>query len=111
MRRILMVSPIIAITLITVVLMLLGPGGEHAAKAASSAKSQSTSGFVTSGNGKQAKVTVVLTWYGFNDNSGQVESQHGAATIAYPHNEGNPTPHNLATEGRGTFHNPITFAA
>lgn len=67
--------------------------------------------YVPSGNGKQANVTVYLTFYGFNDNSGQTENQHGSALIAYPKNGGNPTLHNLATEGKGTYTDPITFAA
>jgi 3D (Asp-Asp-Asp) domain-containing protein len=111
-----MVLPIIAITIITTALLIFGPEAEHAASAASSeaqtsTKSKPTAGFVPSRNGKQAKVTVVLTWYGFNDNSGETEDQHGSAKIGHPHNAGNPTRHNLATEGKGTFQDPITFAA
>jgi hypothetical protein len=67
--------------------------------------------YVPSGNGQQASVTAVLTWYGFNDNSGQTEQQHGSAAIGHPRNAGNPTLHNQATEGRGSFDDPITFAA
>lgn len=67
--------------------------------------------YVRSGNGKQANVTVYLTFYGFNDNSGQTENQHGSALIAYPKSDGNPTLHNLATEGKGTYTDPVTFAA
>lgn len=67
--------------------------------------------YVKSGNGKQANVTVYLTFYGYNDNSGATENQHGSADIAYPKNAGYPTPHNLATEGKGTYTDPVTFAA
>lgn len=67
--------------------------------------------YVPSGNGKQANVTVYLTFYGYNDNSGQTENQHGSADIAYPKSDGNPTLHNLATEGKGTYTDPVTFAA
>jgi 3D (Asp-Asp-Asp) domain-containing protein len=56
-------------------------------------------------------VTVVLTWYGFNDNSGQTEQQHGSAKLAHPKKADHRTLHNLATEGSGTFKDPITFAA
>jgi hypothetical protein len=69
-----------------------------------------SSPYVPSGNGRQEKVAVVLTWYGFNDNSGQTEQQYSAAVIRFPRNDGNPTLHNLATEGKGTFKDPITFA-
>ena len=31
--------------------------------------------------------------------------------IAYPKSDGNPTLHNIATEGTGTYNDPITFAA
>lgn len=70
-----------------------------------------SSPYVPSGNGQQANVTVYLTWYGYNDNSGATENQHGSADIAYPQNAGYPTLHNLATEGKGTYTDPITFAA
>lgn len=114
MRRILAISLLFATIIITTYFSLFGPGNEHAANAAS-AVTQATSGhtspFVASGSGRQAKVTVVLTFYGFNDNSAQSEQDHGSADIGFPKNEGNPTLHNLATEGKGTFHDPITFAA
>ena len=109
MRRTLMLSPVIAVTIITIALLFFAPQAEHTANAVSA--SSSASPYVRSGDGKQAKVTVVLTWYGFNDNSGQRENQHGSADIGHPRNAGNPTLHNLATEGRGTFTDPITFAA
>src|SRR5690242_4903360 len=67
--------------------------------------------YVPSGNGKQQNVTVWLTWYGYNDNSGETENQHGSAAIAYPKSDGYPTLHNHATEGKGTYTDPVTFAA
>jgi hypothetical protein len=54
--------------------------------------------------------SVYITWYGFNDNSCQVESQHNCNTIAYPVDAGFPTRHNEAVEGQGTYAEPITFA-
>jgi 3D (Asp-Asp-Asp) domain-containing protein len=66
--------------------------------------------YVASGNGKQASVSAVITWYGFNDNSGKVEGDHRSALIAYPKKDGFRTFHNLATEGSGTFNDPTTFA-
>ena len=66
--------------------------------------------YVRSGNGKQANVTAFATWYGFNDNSGQTEEQHNSADIAYPKSDGHPTLHNLTTEGKGTYIDPVTFA-
>ena len=105
MRRIFVSSLIIALTTITICLALFMSGAGIAANAASS------SPYVLSGNGKQANVTVFLTWYGFNDNSGQTEDQLGSADIAFPKSDGNPTLHNLATESKGTFSSPITFAA
>ncbi len=54
--------------------------------------------------------SVYITWYGFNDNSCQVESQHNCNTIAYPVDAGFPTRHNEAVEGQGTYADPITFA-
>jgi hypothetical protein len=50
-----------------------------------------------------------MTNYGFNDNSCQVESQHNCATIAYPGK--GPKKHMEATEGAGTYDDPITAAA
>jgi hypothetical protein len=53
---------------------------------------------------------VYITWYGFNDNSCQVETQHNCNTIAFPKGDGWPVPHQIATEGKGTFADPSTFA-
>jgi hypothetical protein len=63
-------------------------------------------------SGGQGKVIhdVYITWYGFNDNSCQVETQHNCNTIAYPKNGGFPTKHDEAVEGKGTYDDPITFA-
>jgi hypothetical protein len=53
---------------------------------------------------------VYITWYGFNDNSCQVESQHNCNTIAYPQSAGYQTAHEIGTEGKGTYDDPSTFA-
>jgi len=53
---------------------------------------------------------VYITWYGFNDNSCNKENQHNCNTIAYPQKDGYPTKHNVATEGKGTYDDPVTFA-
>jgi hypothetical protein len=52
---------------------------------------------------------VFMTNYGFNDNSCQVESQHDCGNIAYPGL--GPKQHQVATEGAGTYDDPITAAA
>ncbi len=52
----------------------------------------------------------VVTWYGFNDNSCQVETQHDCNTIAFPKSDGFPVPHDIAAAGKGTFADPNTFA-
>ncbi len=52
---------------------------------------------------------VFVTWYGFNDNSCTVESQHDCNTIAFPGL--GPKKHSVATEGKGTYDDPITCAA
>lgn len=67
--------------------------------------------YVASGNGQQATISAVITWYGYNDNSGETENQRGSAAIAYPKSDGYPTIHSHATEGKGTYTDPITFAA
>ncbi len=70
-----------------------------------------TAQYVKSGDGTQTAVSTIITWYGYNDNSGQTEEQHGSAAIAYPQNGGYPTLHNEAHEGAGTYSDPVTFAA
>jgi hypothetical protein len=67
--------------------------------------------YVKSGDGTQQSVSTVITWYGYNDNSGETESQYGSADIAYPKNGGYPTLDNQAHEGTGTYSDPVTFAA
>ena len=52
---------------------------------------------------------VYITWYGFNDNSCTTESQHDCDDIAYPGL--GPQKHQVATEGAGTYDDPITAAA
>ncbi|HEY1817521.1 MAG TPA: hypothetical protein VGG74_34515 [Kofleriaceae bacterium] len=66
---------------------------------------------------------VYVSWYGFNDNSCTSENQHGCNDIAYPAPQatsgqyGTPYPlaanitHAQATEGSGTYDDPITAAA
>jgi hypothetical protein len=50
-----------------------------------------------------------MTYYGFNDNSCNVENQHSCNTIAYPGL--GPKQHAYAMEGTGTYDDPITCAA
>jgi len=61
--------------------------------------------------GPQTLLDVYVTWYGFNDNSCQVETDHSCNTIAYPMSDGFPTKHEIGTEGDGTYANPGTFAS
>src|SRR5690348_16005175 len=49
-------------------------------------------------------IKMYVTSYGWNDNSPP------SANIAYPKSDGNPTLHNKAVEGKGTYSDPITFA-
>jgi len=49
-------------------------------------------------------INMYTTSYGWNDNSPP------SADIAFPKSDGNPTLHNKATEGNGTYNDPITFA-
>jgi hypothetical protein len=51
---------------------------------------------------------VYQTWYGFNDNSCQTENVHSCNDIAYPGY--GPQHHQVATEGKGTFDDPVTAA-
>jgi hypothetical protein len=62
------------------------------------------------GDGPQTILNVYVTWYGFNDNSCQVETDHSCNTIGYPMSDGFPTKHEIGTEGDGTYANPGTFA-
>lgn len=52
---------------------------------------------------------VYVTFYGFNDNSCTVESEHSCDDIAYPGY--GPKKHAVATEAAGTYDDPITAAA
>jgi len=53
---------------------------------------------------------VYITFYGFPDNSCQTENQHTCNDIAYPKSGGFPTKHDVATEGKGTYSDPVTYA-
>ncbi|HEY4383826.1 MAG TPA: hypothetical protein VGN34_05025, partial [Ktedonobacteraceae bacterium] len=55
-------------------------------------------------------VTVSVTSFGYPDND-DGSGHFGTAIIAFPKSDGNPTIHNIATEGTGTYDDPITFAA
>jgi hypothetical protein len=50
-----------------------------------------------------------MTWYGFNDNSCTTENQHDCNDIAFPGL--GPKKHMVATEGAGTYDDPVTCAA
>jgi hypothetical protein len=63
-----------------------------------------------SGGGGTTIDGVYITWYGFNDNSCQEESQHNCNIIACPKSDGYPVRHDVATEGSGRYADPITFA-
>jgi hypothetical protein len=52
---------------------------------------------------------VFMTNYGFNDNSGSSEGDKNSADIAYPGY--GPKKHTVATEGAGTYDDPITAAS
>jgi hypothetical protein len=62
------------------------------------------------GGGPQTLLNVYVTWYGFNDNSCQVESDHNCNVIGFGKSDGFPTKHDVGTEGDGTYDNPGTFA-
>jgi hypothetical protein len=62
------------------------------------------------GGGPQTLLNVYVTWYGFNDNSCQVETDHNCNTIGFPMSDGFPTKHEIGTEGDGSYANPGTFA-
>jgi hypothetical protein len=62
------------------------------------------------GGGPQTLLNVYVTWYGFNDNSCQIESDHNCNTIAFGKMDGFPTRHDIGTEGKGTYDDPGTFA-
>jgi hypothetical protein len=60
--------------------------------------------------GPMTLLNVYVTWYGFNDNSCQVETDHNCNTIGFPKSDGFPTKHEIGTEGDGSYDNPGTFA-
>jgi hypothetical protein len=78
--------------------------------AASAAFSLAQPAFAQTSQPSQTIQNVYITWYGFNDNSCTVESQHNCNTIAYPKSDKYPVKHDVATEGKGTYADPITFA-
>jgi len=97
-------------------------GAAHSAGSSSGGTSATTAGTTSSAGmsgdgavpGGGTGVTwdkVYVTWYGYDDNSCATEAQHTCANIAYPKSEGYPTLHEGATEGKGTYADPITFAS
>jgi hypothetical protein len=56
------------------------------------------------GNGGGTLRSTYFTSYGYNDND-DGNGHYGTATIAYPNSH-----HSIATEGTGTYSDPITFA-
>jgi hypothetical protein len=70
---------------------------------------------------------VLVTWYGYNDNSGTTENSYGSSAIAYAapqsvnttdvagnsvtHPNAGNIKHTVATEGTGTYDDPITAAS
>jgi len=106
MRRIqqVRIRTLLSITLLFAALVAGVPG------TTGSRSAHASTNYVGSGDGSQQTVSVVVTFYGYNDNSGQTETTYGSADIAYPQNQGYPTLHNLATEGTGTYDDPVTFA-
>lgn len=60
--------------------------------------------FVCLGRKSSQTITSIVTSYGWDDNDPP------SAQISYPKDDGYPTKHNSATEGRGTYDDPVTFA-
>ncbi len=58
----------------------------------------------TTGSGGGRKQSTYFTSYGYNDND-DGNGHYGTAVIAYPDSH-----HAIATEGKGTYDDPITFA-
>jgi hypothetical protein len=54
---------------------------------------------------------VYITWYGFNDNSGTTENSYGSSAIALSSSDSPNITHTVATEGAGTYDDPITAAS
>jgi hypothetical protein len=88
-------------------------GGSNSAggKAGAAGSSNGGGGAGGSSNPGVTWTNVYVTWYGFDDNSCDVETTHTCDNIAYPKSDGYPTKHNGATEGKGTYDDPVTFAA
>jgi hypothetical protein len=102
------------------------PAGDAAAGDAASGSNGSNYGSAACGchdqDGCAVWTNVYVSFYGFNDNSCTSENQHGCNDIAYPAPEptagmfGTPYPnaanivHTQATEGAGTYDDPITAA-
>jgi hypothetical protein len=57
-----------------------------------------------------ARILVSLQAYAYPDNTDGGQVMSNTAIIAYPQSEGYSTLHEQATEGAGTFDDPITFA-
>jgi hypothetical protein len=92
-----------------------GAGGQGGAGGAGGAggtggSGGSGGGGIKPGDPEQTIDMVFVTWYGFNDNSCQIETQHDCNTIAYAKMDGYATAHDEATEGTGTYDDPITAA-
>jgi Domain of unknown function DUF11 len=90
-----------------------GAGKDSGTTSTDAGKTTSDAGTATCGcNGAAGCAEwkeVYITFYGFNDNSCTVESQHDCDDIAYPGL--GPKKHTGATEGAGTYDDPITAAA
>jgi len=86
-------------------------GSTGTAGSASAGMSNTGSGGTGAGGAGVTWSKVFVTWYGYDDNSCDTEAQHTCNNIAYPMSDGFPTKHNSATEGKGTYDDPITFAA
>jgi hypothetical protein len=87
-------------------------GGGGGGSGGSSGADMAMGGGGSGGNSGEMKTinNVFITWYGFNDNSCQIETMHNCNTIAYAKMDDYPTAHDEATEGTGTYDDPITFA-
>src|SRR5260370_34923357 len=74
------------------------------------ANSANSSNPASSANPADLKtVQSYITFYGFNDNDNG-SGKFSTNVIAYPKKDGNPTDHDVATEGKGTYQDPVTFA-
>ncbi len=87
------------------------PGSSGASAGGASAGGAGGAGGAPVGGTGVTWSKVFVTWYGYDDNSCDTEATHTCDNIAYPMSDGFPTKHNSATEGAGTYADPITFAA